>query len=650
MAQLGSQPRYDERQAGSGLFYVPELTNSPVSLEISLALIETLNLETIEAFKAIPKRGLEIGGLLLGRFDAARSTLLIADREPVESEHLYGPSYSLSDTDWSAFQRTLARLRELPASDLGLVGFYRSHTRKDLHFDDQDNVIARDLFGGEPSVCLLVRPSIAEPGVAQIGIVTDGALQQVTRFPFNPGLLRDGDFRHVEAASEAPPTAAPAAVKHSPAAQPEMPKREVPPNVPVPDDSKRDESERDYIKRVAAMGPVRESQFEREPQRRFPLATVLVAASAMVLLCLLLTYRSRIFHADGAAHALAVAPVSPAGATGTHRPVAPAPFVPTQQRAPEQPAPDVRLILNVQRQDGSVILSWNQEAPTVREADHGLLTIEDGRNRQQLRIGKAELETGRVVYIPRGRDVNFRMQVFTGAGSTTASARSLANPSPAPRSHARLSAGIGTGKNSRPNARIVINPPDAAENAPAVKTAEIPARTEEPPKDSAPAAEPLVAPTTSPTPASEALAAPVPAGTNLQAAPEPAPVSSAQSHVVTTVSAELITNAGLKGIWSNLSSGRSDTLIPPRIVRQVLPEVSANLASQLGKERRMDVKITVGTRGEVTKAVLAVQRDGDPIGASVLSAARQWNFEPAEANGHPVEAKVVLHFVLKRTG
>src|SRR2546421_718055 len=59
-----------------------------VSISLNLKLIDLLSLEVMEAFKSIPRRGLEIGGLLLGRVEAADQPLVvIEDRQILPAEH-----------------------------------------------------------------------------------------------------------------------------------------------------------------------------------------------------------------------------------------------------------------------------------------------------------------------------------------------------------------------------------------------------------------------------------------------------------------------------------------------------------------------------------------------------------------------------------
>lgn len=92
-----------------------------------------------------------------------------------------------------------------------------------------------------------------------------------------------------------------------------------------------------------------------------------------------------------------------------------------------------------------------------------------------------------------------------------------------------------------------------------------------------------------------------------------------------------------------------DKLVPPRITRQVLPGIYPAMASRIRGTRLVDVRVTIGAAGQVIKAELDGDRAADPIAAAVYYAARQWTFEPAHNGERPVESKVVMHFVLKRS-
>src|SRR5947208_14914957 len=92
-ALTGTQPPVPE-------FFEWQIPEKPISIQLSLDVISRMNGPILEAFNALPRRGLEIGGLLLGRVErGSPAKVIIEDFEAVESEHLHGPSYTLSARD-----------------------------------------------------------------------------------------------------------------------------------------------------------------------------------------------------------------------------------------------------------------------------------------------------------------------------------------------------------------------------------------------------------------------------------------------------------------------------------------------------------------------------------------------------------------------
>ena len=84
-------------------------TDGPHKFAIHMApeVIGGLGTESRMAFKRVPRRGLEIGGILLGRrcSDGDVTTFWIDGFQPIESEHRTGPSYIMSDSITSRFRR-----------------------------------------------------------------------------------------------------------------------------------------------------------------------------------------------------------------------------------------------------------------------------------------------------------------------------------------------------------------------------------------------------------------------------------------------------------------------------------------------------------------------------------------------------------------
>ena len=594
----------DASEAGSGPYYVPELTSSPVILQLRLACIENLSFEMIKALKSVPRRGLEIGGILLGRLDAARSTIVIEDSEPVESEHLHGPSWLLSARDQSVFREAIGQFRNRSSDQLRPVGFYRSQTRDGLDFDDQDNAVAREMFGNEPSVCLLVKPSIREPSEARIGIKAGDLLLPLTTFPFHVGALREGAF-HIVA------TATRAGQGQENAAEPIEPGEGTGGGHPIPFAA---------ISRSHA-----DTKMGKAGLRGLQVTAALLFVAALVLLGMFLTSK-----------------INARSEAGTAQPA-----------AGLRPVAEDGIRLNVQRQNGSAILSWNHESPAVQKANYGLLTIEDGGRRRELRLSRDELENGRVVYSPGGPDISFQMKLFAPAQTTTESIRSYAEFSEAPTTTRKVSPSTQlkprVNSRARGEARVRAVPPEPESST--ENTRSIPPQT-------APATPgPVVAA------AGQATEEPIPFDTANEPRlsetvpvpkPDLRPGNSARERLITTVSVEPAGRTGLKSILKDLSPrhvlrlhSADNKFIPSRALRQTRPELPSHLISEIHGEKQIKVKVTIGAEGEVVKTELVSGRSDDEIASAVLYAARNWTFEPARMDSRAVESKAILHFVLR---
>src|ERR1051326_3290991 len=93
----------------------------------SLRVLDDIRLAVMDAFFSLPRGGAEIGGLLLGSFDGR---MTISGYVPLECEHAFGPSFTLSPRDES-------RLSELIRAHAGqVVGWYHSHTRTEIFFSE----------------------------------------------------------------------------------------------------------------------------------------------------------------------------------------------------------------------------------------------------------------------------------------------------------------------------------------------------------------------------------------------------------------------------------------------------------------------------------------------------------------------------------
>lgn len=173
--------------------YVWNSPDSGVSIHLPLEVVQSLGLQAMEALKSIPRRGLEIGGLLFGRREASTgpATFDIEAFETVKSEYRRGPSYLLSDGDVAAFDKSMERRP-------GAVGIFRTHTRSEsLSLEPDDVALFNRLFSRGDGVFLLVHPASRR---GAFFLPVDGALSLAHEFPFSASDLpaaTDGERKPV---------------------------------------------------------------------------------------------------------------------------------------------------------------------------------------------------------------------------------------------------------------------------------------------------------------------------------------------------------------------------------------------------------------------------------------------------------------------
>jgi proteasome lid subunit RPN8/RPN11 len=130
----------------------------PFLIEYSRKALDDIRLAVVDAFFSLPRGGAEIGGILLGRFEAQR--LRILDYAPLECEHAFGPAFTLSPTDQT---RLGEMLRQTYPGGLRPVGWYHSHTRSEISLCEADLDIHNRYFPEAWQVALVLRPSTLQP-------------------------------------------------------------------------------------------------------------------------------------------------------------------------------------------------------------------------------------------------------------------------------------------------------------------------------------------------------------------------------------------------------------------------------------------------------------------------------------------------------
>jgi len=127
-------------------------------IDIRRRAMDGIHREVSEAFAAAPHRCAETGGILLGRREEDR--ILVEDFEPVPSEHRFGPSYRLSDTDRALLEETVQWFRGAAQPGLSVLGFYRSQTLAEFELFPEDEDLMRAHFASGEDLVLLVKPGL----------------------------------------------------------------------------------------------------------------------------------------------------------------------------------------------------------------------------------------------------------------------------------------------------------------------------------------------------------------------------------------------------------------------------------------------------------------------------------------------------------
>lgn len=381
-------------------YYEWRYQGQPLSIQLSFAVIDRLEADIMKGFWAVPKRGAEIGGVLFGRAVSSEGETVvhIEDYEPVACEYRRGPSYVLSEVDRKRLERTLRK----GTPERQIVGFYRSHTRLGLYLDQDDFSLLERYFPGPGQVFLLVRPHASKTSTGGFFFWEDGSIHRQApylEFPFSRAEILKTSSEHSDDEVAVPKAPQPAPAPPEPVLKEEAPH---PPHV------------RPLAGALAA------------PLRSVPWRPVGIAALALLVL-------------TGAEYQFMR-------------------FL--DRRTPAVSNMDFAPAMRVERNGSYLKVNWNRNAPSVVQAEHGVLHITDGPYSKDLGLDVGQLRTGSIAYAPASDDVNFRLEVVGAKTTVSESLRVVeavarpAAPAPEPQAPVKPS----------PTKIAVVRPP-AAEKA-----------------------------------------------------------------------------------------------------------------------------------------------------------------------------------------
>jgi hypothetical protein len=400
-------------------YYVWATPGSPVVIHLHLDVLDRLGSEVMRGFGAVPKRGAEVGGVLIGTVEPGPpgdpavvcDIVRIEDFEPFDCSYKRGPSYLLTEDEHREFDEAVRRWQPDLEQPAYVVGFYRSHTREGLALSPEDIQLLDEFFPNPDSVMLLIKPYGTKVSEAGFFVREDGAFpgKSPLEFPFR---------RHELSGEEPPPRrsimeprlrgramtsaavdpmprpgadrfAQPASIDPTTLADADrnMPAKGV--HTAMQADLDSDDPQDD------SSGGHSSGQPPRIPDPRAPLAAG--AADAVTLpsrfsssIWIPLSF---VFLLFGVALGMMI----------------------SMQKAPKaasNEAQNFTLGLTVAKSGENLSVKWDPLAPAVREAEQGSIEIQDGSSSPQSKpLDTAQLQNGRMIYTNSSSAVKFTLIV-----------------------------------------------------------------------------------------------------------------------------------------------------------------------------------------------------------------------------------------------
>jgi hypothetical protein len=589
-------PRLTQSQdiAGEGFRSDDELvfcSQSRARLIIPKALLAELSNRVIEAVRAVPRGGAEIGGLLV-----ASSTRLgfvrVRQILPVPIEYRFGPGFRPSPDDIVAFQRATSLVQADPANTV--VGFYRSATRDPKYLRDTDRQILAALEKVHPSYArdfrfVLILTSVSKSCMlAELATCEEGVWQEWQQLTFNLPLLPNklmpessASETRQDAITSAEPVTRPLRSLAGALRTAEM------------------ESLTEAQQASAAPGaPVTNSATVPPPvseRSRSRPAPFLYLCMALFLLFGL----SGLYYGFDARRKL------------------------VRPRAAPESARISRIGFAANPEGGIWKLTWNRDAVTVLNPSSASLSIRDGANQQQIPLTAAELEAGMVFYTPQSGDLVFGLKLLlSGTPPEEEEEVRVLQAIRPPQTPAQPSVQIMASDHRMRTVRPFMPPPQGQRQSgnELVEPAIPPAIVAENKMPAAPAI-----------PAFVGLSSPFP------------PVRATVPFEKSPVPQNLAITPPALPVELKPTASAAAGYVPPKPVRRETAQLPFGVV--VGDPVEIQVKVEINAAGKVIKATpLKVTPMNYALVNAVVRAAESWGFEPALQSGRPAPSEMILTF------
>jgi len=345
--------------------YVWEVPGKRMRVEIDFDLMDRLEAEVMRAFGSTPRRGLEVGGILLGSCESGITNhVRIEDYEPILSRHEHGPSYILSGRETDQFAAAVARWGAQDSLRSRAVGFFRSHTREGLGLEQEDLELFSRYFPEETAVSLIIKPYATRPPVAGIFFREEATIRTESSYQEFP--FRKCEVGGATRAKQSPPASRNGHLAVSGPFEP-----------PAPEEPS--ESDKLLFQDSGGETPspsrTRRSLDYRSGWVWIPLSVIFLLLGMALGFQIALAVRGEI------------------GAGSGQDPYA--------------------LYLSVTPSAGSIHLSWDRTSPVLSAAKSGRLVISDDGEERTVDLNIVQLRNGSVAYSGASGDLDFRLEVVT---------------------------------------------------------------------------------------------------------------------------------------------------------------------------------------------------------------------------------------------
>jgi hypothetical protein len=360
-------------------YYVWGLPGKPVIVHLHFGVIDRLSAEVMRGFGAIPKRGAEVGGVLLGAIEEGEQTIVrVEDFEAVACDYKRGPSYLFTADDGAAFDDACARWQPDPSRPAYAIGYFRSHTRDGLSLAPEDVGLLEEYFPSPSHIALMVKPFATKVSIASFFFREDGLFQSTAplEFPFRRRELTGEEAPPRRSMMERTPR------RREPRGDVGSEMRNPARNV-APSPEFVEEELADLVPEPPGPPYAYPSPSKSRPRSGWvwiPLSFV------FLLLGVVLGFQA----------ALTIGP-----------------------KAAGSGAANYSLGLTVTREGANLSVKWDGEGPAAKTAQKGVLEIEDGgRPRPPLDLDSAQLRNGSILFTNSSGTVRFRLILYPQPGVT----------------------------------------------------------------------------------------------------------------------------------------------------------------------------------------------------------------------------------------